>query len=1558
MGDIFDELDQPKDDIFDRIAPSSGRSKTDIFDQVQGRGDIFDKVEAAPAGNIATDIAKGVSRGWETGIGELGGAMSAAGEQMTNELIKPTIKDPLGKEVARTPIQQKFANSMLKLSTFFESYGKEVKKFYSDNANKGWEAPDPSIMFGWKHPIRKAVSLAAEGAPKMTIAGAVTAATKNPVAGAAVFAPGAYEQIYHEARDKGKSPEEAAKLATINAAAQTGLGIVPLGQWMRGANVAKRIISTSLSAGIIQSGGGTAIHNGIRAAGIEKPKTIEEFKNIMLDGMSESIVAGVLTGGVLGAFHPTSMADRIGEKVDNWSAHNLDKFAKENDLTNSEAQAVIDSAKQEIINQAKSISTEINQDPLASMPNEEVKPAPITIPDFKSTEEAVKFGYENKDNPAVLEALRQKREEMRAEYRKIMANENASPEDQNKAFMLSQLAHLPREALEAAAGRIKPNVKQDMFDKLEKLSKNENPKTVKEESRPLSDQEDLTRAEVPAEQGQKAPTETDHNFKMFEEVRKLRDEFAARVGEKYVARGSIGTYYPAEKSIRTRAMNDLFTTAHEMFHYISDTRNTMKQIYTPVDTKSAGHPIYDPKFKDMRKEISRIYFDLYGAPSRGASMRIAMEEGGAMLIETYIKSPSFMESRYPQAVKEFLKPGGQFYDPHVGDFVSKARGIYETYMKQDALGRVMSRITNKDFSTDRESFLSLRDKVTETFFDSLYLPEKMGKEAGVHMTLKDPQIWFRLNSMMKHLSYGNVEPGHGFWTLDYHTGTLEKISDRNWGDLINDLNKKGILDSFSGWLIARDQYFEYQKLDQIRHAITLSPDIATKHALIKEYQRQAAYLKRNNWKREDITEAYQSHLKEFQEYGDEFNQFTRVGLKMLVQAGLITHNQYAEMVVKESYAPMKRQIYDDILGPESDRIGSIKVGGTKVSSLMRRSGGMYTIVNPMYQAIVDMGEIYNKTMKQRAINSVLALAPNFPDFFHKLQLTTFIDKETGQVSYPQEKDSNILMQRIGGKRVPYLVDNDIRAFIENYMTPVQISVMEKMGNFTARLFTKGTTSLYPFFAFNNFIQDQVFALGNTRTKLVPVLDAAKVLHQALVKKDPKIARLWERYNLMGGQYMTMMQNIRALSPEDFFHYVTKETSALEHVTAGIDKFMDVLSMPVQASELMTRFVEFVKAVKAGDPEIVALEKAGRVSGPFHHKGTWGGRGGRFLVDQIPYFNAGMQILGEQTDSLISADPVRRQRAQFVALSVGALMIGSMVNAYRNGTEDQKRLLRDLNAQEQAKYIFMPDSNGKDLIRIRVPDMTGSAAGIINMIILSMLDDKSRYDAGDFANTATAFIPDQLNPLSGPRLLFSWIPQLIKPAVELATNTRTFPTLRPIESEGMQYREPKFRSYPTTSQLAKDIGKTLDLSPIKVDYLIQGYLGRVTKIPTWVYEQTRGGQTKFNFNPFVRRWYFESSQVLQDYYNKKRDVSQKYNTLRHKFETLTPEEYRKISVEHRQVLHIERLMSDYTKKTRETELMREDQISSTKQQWIENQRTRILKAIEQLLEPSKVERSDE
>lgn len=94
------------------------------------------------------------------------------------------------------------------------------------------------------------------------------------------------------------------------------------------------------------------------------------------------------------------------------------------------------------------------------------QPETVEIPEFKNTEEAIAFGEKHKDNPAVLESLKANRAEIQARYKKLSEDPKATPEMEKEAFRLAQVAQFPREALEAAAGKISKDKAKNAIDKI------------------------------------------------------------------------------------------------------------------------------------------------------------------------------------------------------------------------------------------------------------------------------------------------------------------------------------------------------------------------------------------------------------------------------------------------------------------------------------------------------------------------------------------------------------------------------------------------------------------------------------------------------------------------------------------------------------------------------------------------------------------------------------------------------------------------------------------------------------------------------------------------------------------------------------------------------------------------------------------------------------------------------------------------------------------------------------------------------------------------------------
>ncbi len=70
----------------------------------------------------------------------------------------------------------------------------------------------------------------------------------------------------------------------------------------------------------------------------------------------------------------------------------------------------------------------------------------MNIPAFKNTEHALTFGHENRENPAIIQALRDERARLSGQVRELMEAERES----EALYLASGQCQLCREALEGA----------------------------------------------------------------------------------------------------------------------------------------------------------------------------------------------------------------------------------------------------------------------------------------------------------------------------------------------------------------------------------------------------------------------------------------------------------------------------------------------------------------------------------------------------------------------------------------------------------------------------------------------------------------------------------------------------------------------------------------------------------------------------------------------------------------------------------------------------------------------------------------------------------------------------------------------------------------------------------------------------------------------------------------------------------------------------------------------------------------------------------------------------
>jgi hypothetical protein len=1024
------------------------------------------------------------------------------------------------------------------------------------------------------------------------------------------------------------------------------------------------------------------------------------------------------------------------------------------------------------------------------------------------------------------------------------------------------------------------------------------------------------------------PAEKITDFKLAEKTKELVRKYASRIGEGYTPRQALGSYHLESQNIRTVGINNFSVNTHEIAHAIDDRFKISMQIAEVVGEYPNGNPKYDPKTLGLRQEMTRLYKTYYPGGRGTHAVRTRMVEGFATLVQKYIEMPSTITEQFPNLYREFLTSEGKYHNVMISDYVKDAQTIVSDYQGLGELDKIGARVVDGAMKTDK-SFLNFFEKARTIFEDELYPVEKVGKIAGTQWSGDDPSLWLRQYSRGAGVYANNILNAKlGYWSLD-ESGNMVKKQDFNWKNLIDTLQKTKETDSFGYYLVARDQTFQWKELDRLKAeydtkapilelgekfgikmsdiknnpevAESMGVDVGEMEEIIKDaqeakraYEAQKKYLDNNGFLREEVEQAYEGNKDRFAILEKQYDVLVREDLNLLHNplVGMVNDERYDNLTAKEGYASMKRTFFDDILGDAKEQyMGSGGKLAPKISSLKKRTGGQQQIINPVLNGMVNHIEIMKKSMKMVIYNKVadIALKGTAPELFQKVQLRSFKD-DTGKIIFPQEKDENIIMARINYKRTPILVDKLVKNTIDNTLTYQSMNMFEHLLTLSGRVFTIGTTGAFAPFSLVNFPADQWNAILNTRNNYTPVIDQIKILGSVMTGRGGKLSQYWNEWSVMGGDRMSLFQS-QMQSTDEAVSYITQEKNGLEKVIGLLDKGVDLASIPSKYSETASRFAEYVKARKEGKHQVVALEEAGRVTTPFHHIGSWkfgDQASAKFLIRSIPFGNASLQVVAQAART--AETPKGRRRLYFVLLAATAAYLTSMGMISQYGTDDQKEQYKDLRPNDIASYLHYPALSGNGLVRVRISQELTTIGTLIAMAMgQSLLGAK--YTPEDYKDALTEWMPRQTNILNPVEMFFSWFNPIIKIPIETLANFKDYPRITPIENQSMQNLEPKDRYNEATSALAKQIGQSFNLSPLKVDYFIQGLFGRATNILT-------GKPGSLNPISQVDREYFlTTGKRVEQFYEKRAKYDQEYASLREKWkdaETVPPEVFTQVA----------------------------------------------------------------
>jgi hypothetical protein len=244
-------------------------------------------------------------------------------------------------------------------------------------------------------------------------------------------------------------------------------------------------------------------------------------------------------------------------------------------------------------------------------------------------------------------------------------------------------------------------------------------------------------------------------------------------------------------------------------------------------------------------------------------------------------------------------------------------------------------------------------------------------------------------------------------------------------------------------------------------------------------------------------------------------------------------------------------------------------------------------------------------------------------------------------------------------------------------------------------------------------------------------------------------------------------------------------------------------------------------------------------------------------------------------------------------AVTVASVAAMVSLLTFGDDDDKEQYRGLYGAELGNYIWLPNPFGKGLFKMRVPEQMTLFGTMINMVIADQILG-AKYKVGDYIDAATSWIPDQFNVTDPIRAFISLIPQAVKPSMETVFNVKTWPDVMPLEGQSLQYKEPRARYYESTSKFAKALGDALNISPIKIDHMVEGYLGRTVRIFTGKNNSTPVfAILDLVKKAFIQDMYFTAGRNIRDYYDIRDENRQLYNALKNKERPFTKEETKKI-----------------------------------------------------------------
>ena len=441
------------------------------------------------------------------------------------------------------------------------------------------------------------------------------------------------------------------------------------------------------------------------------------------------------------------------------------------------------------------------------------------------------------------------------------------------------------------------------------------------------------------------------------------------------------------------------------------------------------------------------------------------------------------------------------------------------------------------------------------------------------------------------------------------------------------------------------------------------------------------------------------------------------------------------------------------------------------------------------------------------------------------------------------------------------------------MNKESANILTKLLSPPAGLLRAGAT-LMPDFALKNIMRDSFGAAVFSRYGFRPVIDhIAGIFH--MMKQD----QLFQDYKASGALMSTMVgldrdfvqASLKGLYKKNASYY-WKNYNPVQ-ILRGFSEML----------ETATRLGEYKRAVKKGVSMDDAALSARDVSLDFSKAGTYG----RAINKVSAFFNAAVQ---EPARIFQAFKEKPKETAVKTALYITLPSVALWT--INHNQEWYKEL------PEYQKNIFWCFKAGDTVYRIPKPFGLGVMFGSLPERALDYAYNKNPQSLKKWLEAAKdAFLPNLA-------------PTAIVPIIEWMSNYSFFRG-RSIVPGRLEKMPDAMQYGPNTSNMAKDIGKMFNLSPMKVDNLIRGYGAGMATQSLNAWDAVQGDRPMDN--PFKKAFtvdHLQSPQSVQDFYDKMDEAEKAYNGAGGKAKATGS-----VSYNYQLMQHANKVMQDLNKQER-------------------------------------------